>query len=154
MNLYVYRSNPLFDVDVRGLGEEGDPNCPRNKDGLTPEEAAALKAALVDIDTAMDLSGTQKPPNSPIFKRWVLEGGQVHVNGDGSVTYVRADGVSVQYVNGYPDFRPHLDHPTGVTQVNIQQTTNRSADFRAANIAAGHPEWGNGSSARLYVASP
>ena len=31
-NLYAYRSNPLLQVDVRGLGEEGNPACKQKKD--------------------------------------------------------------------------------------------------------------------------
>jgi len=42
-NVYVYRSNPLLDVDVRGLGEEGDKRC------KSPEE---------------DEEGTAKPGQS------------------------------------------------------------------------------------------
>lgn len=51
--------------------------------------------------------------------------------------------VSVEYPEGYPDFRPFMTHPSGVRSVEIDVTGQTAADFRRANIAAGHPEWGS-----------
>ncbi|MBL4786743.1 MAG: HNH endonuclease [Cohaesibacteraceae bacterium] len=51
--------------------------------------------------------------------------------------------VQVVYKDGFPDFSPFMDHPSGVRSVEIKMVGN-NIDFRRANIAAGHPEWGSG----------
>ncbi len=87
---------------------------------------------------------------TPRYDRWINEmEGTVHSNLDRTVVYTRKDGIAVRYseaANGkvYPDFAPHLNHPSGVTQVTIEEPFSRStSNFRAANIEAGHPEWGS-----------
>jgi RHS repeat-associated protein len=139
-NLYAYCRNPLLDVDVRGRG--GDEDCapkPGEDDG--EQTARQRREAMQALE---DLGLINKPPNAPNIENWISKGGTVNLNDDGSMTYTRADGVSVTYRNGYPDFSSFETHPSGVTSVQIAQSTNRDADFRAANIAAGHPEWGDG----------
>lgn len=82
--------------------------------------------------------------NPPNFDKWTDRGGKILANADGSYTYIRKDLVQVRYnAQGYPDFAPHLDHPSGVRSVDVPATRDRTADFRAANQAAGHPEWGS-----------
>ncbi|MGH1356895.1 MAG: HNH endonuclease [Thalassovita sp.] len=52
--------------------------------------------------------------------------------------------VSVEYPDGYPDFTPFMTHPSGVRSVEIEVSGQNPTDFRRANEAAGHPEWGSG----------
>lgn len=82
---------------------------------------------------------------APNFENWTAKGNKVIANQDGSYTFVRAtDQAQVRYsATGFPDFSPHLNHPSGVREVPVAQTGNNTADFRAANEAAGHPEWGS-----------
>lgn len=90
-------------------------------------------------------------PHCPRFDKWLANGDQIHRTPQGHFAYsttVEIDGkarlVTVEYPGGYPDFRPYADHPSGVRAVAIDPMTGRnSADFRAANQAAGHPEWGS-----------
>jgi YD repeat-containing protein len=89
---------------------------------------------------------------APTYEKWINEdrmNGTVYSNLDRSVVYVRPDGVAVQYNksvdgNAYPDFSPHLNHPSGVTQVQINEPFSRKvSNYTAANIEAGYPEWGD-----------
>jgi hypothetical protein len=76
--------------------------------------------------------------------------GTVELMPDGHFRYTaevdlfgRRQQVSVEYPEGYPDFRPFMKHPSGVRAVEIDVTGQTAADFRRANIEAGHPEWGS-----------
>lgn len=92
--------------------------------------------------------------NTPRFATWlskpgnvveIMPGGQVRfsttINDPASSLNGRT--VSVSYANGFPDFTPFTNHPSGVKSVAITMTGTNRVDFRLANIAAGHPEWGN-----------
>ena len=92
--------------------------------------------------------------NTPRFATWlskpgnvveIMPGGQVRfsttINDPASSLNGRT--VSVSYANGFPDFTPFTNHPSGVKSVTITMTGTNRVDFRLANIAAGHPEWGN-----------
>jgi RHS repeat-associated protein len=137
LNLYAYPANPLARVDVLGFCPECDEKAKAKED---KEDNKRVKD---DINAAEDLGIIAKPPNAPNYENWIAKGGSVQLSHDGTITYIRADGTAVPYRNGYPDFSDHMNHPSGVTQVNITQSTDRKADFAAANAAAGHPEWGN-----------
>lgn len=81
--------------------------------------------------------------SAPNWDNWTAQGGKIISHADGSVTYIRRDLVQVRYNSaGYPDFTPHLDHPSGVRSVEVPHSRNRANDFEQANIAAGRPEWG------------
>lgn len=92
-------------------------------------------------------------PNAPDYKKWIgdCDGcsskGTVYSNPDGTVTYVRNDGVKVTYVDGRPVFDEFMTHPSGVTKVQLNQPfapgDKRYRDYKAANEAVGHPEWGD-----------
>lgn len=82
---------------------------------------------------------------APNFDKWQARGGKIVAESDGSYTFIRPDRAQVRYnKDGFPDFTPHLDHPSGVTEVPVAQTGKNGADFKAANEAAGHKEWGSG----------
>ena len=83
-------------------------------------------------------------PNAPRFDNWLKAGNKVEINPDGTFTYINKKGVSVHYdAKGFPDFAPHLTHPSGVKSVEIEPMRgDHNKDYRQANIRAGHPEWG------------
>jgi hypothetical protein len=47
---------------------------------------------------------TGKPPHSPIPEKWINDQGRIHIGEDGTWIYTHADGVSVAYPGGSPDF--------------------------------------------------
>lgn len=54
-NTYAYRSNPLLKVDVRGLGEEGDPKCARpnpDEEGTAPPTGTTKAGGDADAPSA------------------------------------------------------------------------------------------------------
>ncbi len=79
---------------------------------------------------------------APNPQRWQDKGGKVEELPDGRVKYTDANGTSVIYSrDGYPDFSPHLNHPSGVRQVdNVPGLTGHNTnDFSRFNEAAGLP---------------
>lgn len=89
-------------------------------------------------------------PNAPRFDKWIDSGGQVQMTPDGNFAYgteLDVSGtrsrVTVIYRDGAPDFTPFMKHPSGIRAVEIEMTGTYPTDFRRANIAAGHPEWGS-----------
>lgn len=91
---------------------------------------------------------------APLFSSWlgkpgnsaeIMPGGQVRyttqINDPASL--LNGKTVSVSYTDGFPDFSPFMRHPSGVKSVTINMTGTNRIDFRLANAAAGHPEWGN-----------
>lgn len=137
-----------------GFAEAGRPNIEAQNGGVGGVTALSVGAsgfagAVKRLDNfASEFRVHNAGKGTPRFDRWLNEReGTVHSNLDRSVVYTRKDGVSVQYKraadgNMYPDFTPHLNHPSGVTQVVIDEPFSRStSNFRAANAAAGRPEW-------------
>ncbi len=114
--------------------------------------APPARMTRADFDALPSISGPGarlKPSggawaSAPNWDNWIERGGKVIANADGSVTYIRRDLVQVRYNSaGYPDFTPHLDHPSGVRSVEVPHSRNRADDFERANIAAGKgKEWG------------
>ncbi len=117
------------------------PPAVRYIDSLDPQTAAAYDA-LDAQRTAVTRSPNQATGTNP----------NVTTNGyysDGTVQSVTIDrtGVQVGYTpEGYPDFTPFLyNGPEGnANVVRIQMTGDRSADFDAANAAAGFQETPDG----------
>jgi hypothetical protein len=109
--------------------------------------------STTDLDiTDQAKSGNKTKPQgenwkqTPNWNKWTESGGTIQQHSDGSVTLIAKDGTAVKYSpDGYPDFKPHLNHPSGVTEVPIEGgfSKSRTPDYRKANEAAGHPEWGN-----------
>ncbi|MBU8786801.1 MULTISPECIES: T7SS effector LXG polymorphic toxin [Bacillus] len=78
-----------------------------------------------------------KPRNSPIPEKWEKKGGKVEIDKDGTWVYTNKKGQTVRYTGGYPDFTPYM-HPTvKPVEIEVAKPTNRSADFRQANLKAG-----------------
>jgi SPP1 gp7 family putative phage head morphogenesis protein len=119
----------------------------RRAEGLAAPEVLTLERLRGDPD----FDGiTNAGPNAPKFERWIGDGGIVELMPEGHFRYTaeidilgRRQHVSVEYPEGYPDFRPFMMHPSGVRSVEIDVTGQTAADFRRANIEAGHPEWGS-----------
>lgn len=119
----------------------------RRADGLAAPEVLTLERLRGDPD----FDGiTNAGPNAPKFERWIGDDGIVELMPEGHFRYTaeidilgRRQHVSVEYPGGYPDFRPFMTHPSGVRSVEIDVTGQTAADFRRANIVAGHPEWGS-----------
>jgi hypothetical protein len=92
--------------------------------------------------------------NAPLFSSWlskadnlaeIMPGGQVRYTTTitDPASSLNGRSVSVSYTEGFPDFSPFMTHPSGVRSVTIEMTGTNRIDFRRANEAAGHPEWGN-----------
>ena len=82
--------------------------------------------------TIPDEISITKPPYSPNTNRWLENGGTIKID-DGTWKYTNAQGLSVTYKNGYPDFKG-----SGFVQqeVDIGPFTNRTADFKLADQLA------------------
>jgi hypothetical protein len=92
--------------------------------------------------------------NAPLFSSWlskadnlaeIMPGGQLRYTTTitDPASSLNGRSVSVSYTEGFPDFSPFMTHPSGVRSVTIEMTGTNRIDFRRANRAAGHPEWGN-----------
>jgi hypothetical protein len=74
---------------------------------------------------------------APNSEEWIKKGGKIEELEDGSVRYTNKNGESVVYdPEGKPDFTPHLDHPSGVTELPVDGLTgNRDTDNLLSNRA-------------------
>ena len=78
-----------------------------------------------------------KPPYSPLPARWFKDGGQISLDENGVWTYTDENGVSVNYKDGYPDFKS-----AGVVkqEVKIGAFKRYGIDFKKADkMTADHP---------------
>ena len=120
----------------------------RNRaEGLSAPEDLTLERLQTDPDFEGILNAG---PNAPRFERWINRGGSVELMPEGHFRYTaeidvlgQRQRVSVEYPDGYPDFTPFMTHPSGVRSVEFEVTGHNPTDFRRANEAAGHPEWGS-----------
>ena len=80
------------------------------------------------IFIAKDILKT-KPPYSPKPQRWLEKGGKIEIDGDGNWIYTNSDGISVKYVDDYPDFKS-----AGLVnqEADIGEFVNREVDKRKA----------------------
>lgn len=85
-----------------------------------------------------------KPLNSPDPEKWIKNGGQVNVDGNGTWTYTSNDGVSVCYTNDYPDFKRAGLVKDNYTVENGFDTRNHSVDINQAKSATGKGGAGSG----------
>ena len=71
-----------------------------------------------------------KPKYSPSPQKWLNNGGRIEIDTDGFWIYTNSDGISVKYVNGYPDFAG-----AGLVKnfVDIGEFKGRVQDARKAN---------------------
>ena len=119
----------------------------RRAEGLTAPEELTLDRLKSDPDFE---GVTNAGPYSPKFEKWINRGGTVELMPEGHFRYSadiellgQPQRVSVEYPDGYPDFRPFMTHPSGVRSVEIDVSGTGRIDNRRANIAAGHPDWGS-----------
>lgn len=95
----------------------------RRAEGLSAPESLTLERLRTDPDfEGIENAG----PHAPKFEKWIRRGGTVELMPDGHFRYTAEidmlgsrQRVSVEYPNGYPDCRPFMTHPSGVTSVEI-----------------------------------
>lgn len=73
-----------------------------------------------------------KPKNSPDVKKWKEKGGTVEVADDGTWKYTDWEGNTVNYKDGYPDFKPYERQSVEIDDLQ----GNRSTDFTKADAKA------------------
>ena len=98
------------------------------------DESGIIKESKVLTlnDLTKDILKT-KPPYSPRPKRWMKNEGSVAINEKGNWIYTDSDGITVKYIDGYPDFE---SAGTVDQKVNIGGFKNRTSDVRMANMLA------------------
>lgn len=147
----------IRDAQIRQLEQELADIKLAQEGGVPSEEAnqAATDAQAPSKNVGVDITeevnqGRLKPEMDKWkhvnnWKKWSDQGGRIREYPDGSFDLVDVDGTTVRYTpEGYPDFTPHLDHPSGVKQVDIDRfDPKRTPDYKKANIKAGHSEWRN-----------
>jgi hypothetical protein len=109
--------------------------------GAVAGKPVRLEASMLD-GRGFFLGKANAGANAPLYRNWLDTGRRVEVNPDASITYINRQGIGVRYTEGAPDFRPFMNHPSGVRQVRID-VTGEAIDFRRANEAASHAEWGS-----------
>ncbi|WP_135212625.1 HNH endonuclease [Vitreimonas flagellata] len=114
---------------------------------LSRNVRSGLRLTLDMLDNRGRFLGVHNAgPHTPTFKNWLSYSDRgIEILPGGAIRYGRiidGRGVSVTYRDGFPDFSPFMRHPSGVRSVTIENMTGTPADFRAANAAAGRPEWG------------
>ena len=74
-----------------------------------------------------------KPLYLPTPKKWIQNGGSITIDKQGNWIYKNSDGVTVKYIDGYPDFEA-----AGTTEqkVNIGEFISRTKDARLADKLA------------------
>ncbi|MBC8537140.1 HNH endonuclease [Feifania hominis] len=81
-------------------------------DSKNPQNSTGSSGNITIPDTARNITQTDlskstlsaKPSYSPNPKKWLNSGGKIHIDGETWI-YTNTDGISVSYVNGYPDFK-------------------------------------------------
>jgi hypothetical protein len=101
-----------------------------------------LEASMLD-GRSFFLGKANAGPNAPLYRNWLESGRRIEVNPDASIAYINRQGIGVRYTEGAPDFRPFMNHPSGVRQTRIEVTGSHPVDFKRANAAVGHAEWGS-----------
>jgi len=112
--------------------------------------------AKVNDVTAKAKEGTLEKPGDKNwkqvrnFQKWTEGGGKILEHPDGSFTLIDKDGTTVKFdPQGEPDFSAFLDDPWKIREVELDEgfanPMDKKADFKKANIKAGHPEWGSSS---------
>jgi A nuclease of the HNH/ENDO VII superfamily with conserved WHH len=109
--------------------------------GAVAARPVRLEASMLD-GSGLFLGKANAGPNAPLYRNWLDSGRRVDVNPDASITYINRHGIGVRYADGAPDFKPFMNHPSGVRQTRIEMSGDNPLDFRRANEAVGHPEWG------------
>lgn len=121
--------------------------------GAAARSPMRITANILD-DGGRFLGQRSAGERTPLFSSWLARPGNiVEIMPGGQIRYtttisdpassLTGKTVSVSYVDGFPDFSPFTTHPSGVKSVTISMTGTNRIDFRLANEAAGHPEWGN-----------
>ena len=117
----------------------------RRADGLTSPEELTLDRLRSDPD----FEGVSNAgPHAPKFEKWINRGGTVELMPEGHFRYSadidllgQPQRISVEYPDGYPDFRPFMTHPSGVRAVEIDVSGDPKIDRLRANAAAGRTDW-------------
>ena len=95
--------------------------------GLKGQDAGQIRNITLETLTR-ELLAT-KPQYSPVPEKWLGRKGSISVDTEGVWTYTNADGVSVRYPNGYPDFK---GAGLVIQEIDIGEFVNRGTDIRRA----------------------
>lgn len=137
-------SDSLKSIDdkafVKGLWEDSPNNSEENveKSQLKSVENIGENSIIEETrvltldDLTRDVLKT-KPRYSPNPKRWIKKEGSIAIDKDGNWIYTDCNGVTVKYIDGYPDFE---SAGTVEQKVNIGEFRNRSSDARKADKLA------------------
>ena len=130
--------NNYIDPDrfVEGLWDQA-PNT--SKDNVEKSQLESVEKLsdddIIKEPKAVTLDGLTKdvlktkPPFSPRPQRWLKKGGEIEIDADGNWIYTNSDGISVKYVDDYPDFKS-----AGLVnqEADIGEFVNREVDKRKA----------------------
>lgn len=115
--------------------------------GAVATKPVRLEASMLD-GRGFFLGKANAGPNAPLHRNWLDSGRRVEVNPDASITYINRQSIGVRYVEGAPDFRPFMNHPSGVHQTRIEMTGDNPIDFRRSDVHAEFTHRGGASLAR------
>ena len=110
--------------DIIGTGNESDY---LKTYGLKGQDASQIRNITLETLTR-ELLAT-KPQYSPAPEKWLGRKGSISVDAEGVWTYTSAEGVSVRYPNGYPDFKGARQV---IQEVDIGEFVSYRIDFSKA----------------------
>ena len=128
------------DAFVEGLWEDSPNSSKNNVENSQLESVENIdENGIIEEAKVLTLNDLKKdvlktkPPHSRVPKDWIEAGGSIAIDDNGNWIYTDWFGVSIKYINGYPDYRG-----AGVVfqVVNIGEFRNRTSDSRKADRLA------------------
>lgn len=114
----------------------GDPDSEQERtfdsDAGREEETAQKSQLQARLLQPSDLTAellALKPLHSPSPTKWINRNGKISIDSDGNWIYTNDDGISVRYVQGFPDFK---EAGLVIRQVDVGQFRGYYADFTLA----------------------
>ncbi len=95
----------------------------------TKENGIIEKTKVLTLDDLTKDVLKTKPLYSPVPERWMQNGGIIEIANDGNWIYTNTDGISVKYVDGYPDFK---GAGLVIQEVDVGEFVSREADKKKA----------------------
>lgn len=153
---YAGEITPEIEGKIKVIENDTTLTDPQKEVKLRPieQELATLKAIKSGgVDITQEIKdGRIKPDGGKWkfannWKKWVDRGGRVIEYADGTFDLIDSQGTRVRYsVDGYPDFSPYLDHPSGIKTAELPEGFDpaRTPDYKKANERVGKgAEWGD-----------
>ena len=125
-DLMHFTSKHADDV-VRGVGGSG-------------KATATFKGELTAENITKELLQT-KPKNSPTPQKWMDKGGEIEILEDGTWAYTNSEGITIKYVDGFPDFKNGIPPQVKKEFVIEGGFEGRSKDFSKAGDAGIGNTW-------------